>query len=132
MSNEAFADVEAAVMSWLGGGLTEYVGDQVPSKEQRPGIVVIRLGGPRINVAAEDATVTIEAWAQPGQWPAAHALILRARQRMHAVVGTLVDGVTFVKVSEFAGPGRLIDPVSGAARYVMTFSLRVRTLAPTP
>jgi len=115
-------------MSWLGDQLSVYVGDKVPTTAQLPGVVVNRLGGPRTNLSTEDATVTFECYAKDS-WPAANALAREARTAVWNLTGRTVDGVTFVKVSEFAGPGRLWDDVAKQVRVVFTASLRVRTLA---
>lgn len=124
MTELLFGDIEDSVMTWLASQLTEYVGDRVPTTTQLPGVVVSRLGGPRVNVAAERATVTIEAWAK--DYRTANQLALKARQQVHAIVGQAVAGNAFSRCDEFAGPGRLADPTGALARVVFTVSLTAR------
>ncbi len=111
-------------MSWLSSQLTEYVGDRVPINDDLPGIVVSRLGGPRVTVASERPTLTVEAWAK--DWRTANTLALKARQQVHSLVGRTVLGNTFSRCDEFAGPGRLSDPAGKLCRVTFTVSLTAR------
>lgn len=121
-----FGDVEDAVIIWLQSQLAESVYDRVPKVTGAllPLVIVERLGGPATSVVTEEATVTVEAWAK--SWRTAQNLVQRARQAVHSLPGNVVAGLTFYRVREYAGPGRLPDPISGFPRFVFTVSLTVR------
>lgn len=127
MSNTVlFGDVEAAVIDWLNIQLTPPVSDRVPkvTTEALPLIVVERLGGPAVTVVTEQATVTIESWANG--WKTAMDNARLARKAVHDMPGNTINGLVFYKVGEFAGPARLIDPASSKPRVVFTVSITVR------
>lgn len=125
-----YGDVEDAVIIWLNSILEESVYDRVPSvtATMLPLVIVERLGGPQASVVTERATVTIESWAK--SWRTAQNLIQRARQAIHNIAGETVAGLTFYRVDEFTGPGRLPDPVSGFPRFTFTVSITVRCTSP--
>ena len=121
-----FGDVEAALIDWLNTQLTPPVSDRVPkvTTEMLPLVVVERLGGPTVTVVTEQATVTVESWANG--WKAANDLARAARKATHDIAGQTVDGLVFYKVTEFAGPARVPDPISNKPRVVFTVSIMVR------
>lgn len=131
MTDVLFGDVEAAVIDRLDAALTEDVSDRVPNDASGvppvPFVVVARVGGPRVSLVTEQPTLTIEAWAKT--WREAEDLIQRARQEVHAMAGGVHNGLTVYAVAEFAGPARLIDPVSGSPRKTLTVSMTVRGLS---
>lgn len=127
-----FGDVEQSVITWMQDQLTERVSDRpasvTPAMRDAGFVVVERLGGPRTSLVAEDATLTIEAWA--ADWVAANDLALRARQAIHSIKGENIEGLTFYLVNEFSGPARLPGPDSKTPRVVFTVSTRVRCTTP--
>ncbi len=123
-----FGDVEAAVIQWLNIQLTPPVSDRVPkvTTDALPLFIVERLGGPTDTVVTEQATVTVESWAN--SWGVAITNARLARKAVHDIAGNTINGLVFYRVQEFAGPGRLPDPVSAKPRVVFTVSLTVRGL----
>lgn len=121
-----FGDIEDALCVHLNSRLSEQVGTRVPKVTETllPFVVVERLGGPKITVVSEQATVTVEAWAKT--WRRAQDVAQLARQAIHDIEGEIVNGLVFYKVTEFAGPARLPDPVSNFPRFVFTVSIDVR------
>lgn len=121
-----FGDIEDALIDWLNAHLTPPVGDRVPkvTTEALPFYVVERLGGPKVSVVTENATVTVESW--DNYWRSAQANAQLARQAVHNIAGEIVNGLVFYRVQEFSGPARLPDPVSSKPRVVQTFSITVR------
>ena len=123
-----FGDVEAAVIDYLNSVLTPPVSDRVPvvTTAMLPFIVVERLGGPIVSVVTEQATVTVESWANG--WKTANDNARLARKSVHDLAGLQINGLNFYKVTEFAGPARIVDPISSKPRVVFTVSLTVRGL----
>lgn len=119
-----FGDVEAALIDYLDAILDAPVMDQVPTGGTLPNVVVSRLGGPRVTVVTEQATITVEARAATRT--AAFDLCADARREIHGVEGRVLGGLTFYGVREFAGPAPLPDPESGVPRFVFTASMTVR------
>lgn len=117
-------DAERVVVDHLNGILTEPVSTTVPNPRPPVFLVVRRVGGPRLNLVADNAMLTVEAWA-PGQ-TAAKALLALARGHIHAMRGMVVGGVPVYGITETGGPAFLPDPDSTQPRYTMTLQVSMR------
>ncbi len=123
-----FPDATAAVTSRLGDVLAVPTDARVPKPRPDEFIVVRRVGGPRRDIVTDEATLTIEAWAQDEA--AAHDLAQLARAHVHAMAGTTEGDVRVYRVGEFAGPASLPDPDSSQSRYTLTVTVAVRGVTP--
>lgn len=119
-----FPDAAAVVCVALVEELDVQAGTKVPNPRPTEFVLARRTGGPRLNLVADDAQISIECWAATDE--AAHDLAQRARSVVHAMRGTVVDGVTVYRVAEFTGPQDLPDPISHQPRYVFTVSIAMR------
>lgn len=124
-----FPDVEAALVTYLtaalgarGDSATVHV--SVPKVRPARFVLVPRLGGPRAGLVVDAATIGFECWAATKSQAAALARLVRGL--VNALPGQTTAGVTFYRVSEFAGPANLPDPLSDQARYTFTASVRCR------
>lgn len=130
MTAPRFGNVERAVIEYLDALLAAPVGDRVPEGDPLahvPNLVVVRLGGPRVSVVTEQATITVE--ARGATKVEAFDLCADARQLVHQLEGRRTGGLTFYGIREFAGPAPLPDPESGLPRYTFTVSMTVRAAA---
>lgn len=120
-----FPDITQIIAVRLAAATGERCGTRVPNPRPTGGFLVIRrVGGPRLNIVADNPTVTIEAWHDTdGE---AHDLCQLARSIVHAMRGEVHSGSTIYRISEFAGPTDLPDPLSDHPRYSCTLSIRVR------
>ncbi len=124
-----FPDVEGLLVEHLSERLADLgfavpVSVQIPNPRPESFVTVPRVGGPRRNLVVDSATVSVDAWAaRPKQ---AHDLAQVARGIMHALPGEVLDGYPVYRVTEFAGPGNLPDPLSSHSRYTQTFSVFIR------
>lgn len=100
------------------------VSHRIPPARPQRFVTVTRTGGPRMNLVADNAQVTVDSWAESDD--IAHDLAQLARARLVAAAGTVVDGVTIVRVQEISGPGWLPDDLSGQPRYRQSFSVATR------
>lgn len=108
--------ITADVMSWVPRDTATIV---VP-----PLVTVTRSGGVARNLIADDAELTVEAWG--ATVAAAHDLAASARAVLHAMAGTVADGIAVYKVTDTAGPANLPDPDSGVPRYTFGVSMTLR------
>ena len=119
-----FPDAVDIAIQALDAALSEPVRSRVPNPRPATFVRVIRTGGPRRNIVTDQPTLTVESWASTCE--AASDLAQRARQALHNLVGTQVDGVPIYRVDEASGPADLPDPLSDQARYSQTFSVALR------
>lgn len=125
-----FSDTVTVVRTLLLDGLDDHgygsvaVVSRVPNPRPTSFLRVFRTGGPRMNLVADDAQVTVEAWASTDT--AAHDLLQAARGLIVAARGTVVDGTTVYRVAEVSGPAWLPDPLSDQSRYTQTFTVATR------
>ena len=126
MSQEVivFPDAVALVVDVLADEVGGHVGNVVPSPRPTQFVVVRRVGGTRRNLVADNATLTVECWAERPEY--AHDLAQYCRAVIHTMPGQTFDGVAVYKVAELAGPADLPDPVSDQPRYSFTVSVTVR------
>lgn len=127
-----FPDAVALTLTYLASVLPEH-GYDVPTCQRVPNprpavfVRVLRVGGPRLNLVVDAATLTVEAWAADDDDAMALAQLTRAL--LHAMAGTTVDGVAIYRVQEFAGPAMQPDAVSDQPRAVATYSVETRGAA---
>lgn len=122
-----FPDAVSVVVGHLDGELDATVGSRVPNPLATPLVVVRRTGGPRLNLVADNPTLTVEAWADTEE--AAHDLAQLARAHVAAMPGRTFDGVAVYRFTEVAGPGSLPDPLSDKPRFTLTVQLAMRGTA---
>lgn len=127
-----FPDVEDLLVTYLSTELaargdTATVHTVVPADRPDRFVLVPRVGGTRANLVVDNATIGIEAWASTDQQ--AHDLCQLVRGLVHALPGRVVDGVTFYRTGEFAGPTNLPDPVSRQSRCIFTPTVSCRGTA---
>lgn len=127
-----FPDAAAVVVGHLRAALAARndpakVGTRVPNP--RPGrfVRIRRIGGPRLNLVADNPQLSVESWAPTAEQAADLAQLCRGL--ILAMRGTTVAGVAIYRVNEFAGPAELPDPTSDQPRYVQTFEIAMRGTA---
>lgn len=123
-----FPDATAVLVNHLrtelaARGNTAKVGTVVPDP-RGVFVYVRRLGGPRLNLVADNAQMTVECWAATAE--AAHDLAQLCRAIVNATPGRVIDGVPVYRVDELAGPADLPDPLSDQPRYVFTTYVALR------
>lgn len=101
---------------------------RIPTERPTRFVRVVRTGGPRLNLVADDAQITVESWGDSDE--DAHDLAQQCRAIINAMPGTSVDGVAVYRVAEAAGPANLPDPDSAQSRYTQTFTVGLRGAAP--
>jgi hypothetical protein len=125
-----FPDVEALVKARLDSELPSYwfedvtVDTVIPNPRPDVLIVVRRTGGPRLNLVADGAQLTVEAWHPADSDAQTLAQICRAL--IEAMQGQRLDDTTVYTVTELAGPQNLPDPLSEHPRYTFSVQIAVR------
>lgn len=119
-----FPDAEQVVLDHLDEQMGVDVGSHVPTPRPTPFVLVRRLGGTRLNEAADNAMLGVEAWGETA--PTAADLIQEARALIHAMRGGVHSGVAVYRVTEIGGPAQLPDPLSDQPRYVLTVQVAMR------
>ena len=113
-----FPDAVQLVCDHLRAALTPTpVVSRVPTTRPASFVRVRRVGGVRRNLVTDEPTLTVEAWAASEQ--AAHDLSQLARAHIYAMPG----GGDVYRVTEFAGPALLPDPLSDQSRFTFTVSV---------
>ena len=133
MPTIVFADAAAVIADYLRFQLAAFespapVATRVPPSRPSIFVLVRRLGGPRLNVVADEPLIGVECWA-PTEGDA-HDLAQLCRALIHAMRGTEQGGVAVYRIAEAAGPQELPDPLSNDPRYVFTVSVAVRGSGP--
>lgn len=100
------------------------VRSKVPNPRPASFVTVRRIGGPKLNLVADEPLLIVESWADTESDAA--ELAQKVRAAINASRGTYVDGVSIYKVEEASGPGVLPDPLSQQARYTQTFTMALR------
>jgi hypothetical protein len=122
-----FPDAERIVIDYLAARVGVPVSLTVPNPRPASFVTVQRVGGPRLNLVADDATLAVEAWAASPT--AAKAVLGVARAHVLAMGRQVVDGVPVYRVTEVGGPAYLPDPDSAQARYTLTVQVALRGVA---
>lgn len=117
-----------AALAERGDGAT--VAAKVPNPRPARLVLVHRVGGPRLNLVADDAQIAVECWAPAAEDAADLAQLCRAL--IHTMRGGVVDGVPIYRIDELAGPADLPDPLSDQPRYVFTVQIAMRGTALPP
>lgn len=110
----------SAVTDLVGSNIT---GD-VPADRPATFIQLTRTGGISRDLVVDDPQVTVDSWAAT-QASAMHLAQL-VRAHLHAIEGTVLEGVAVYGVAEVSGPVDLPDPDSQAARVRQTFQIGLR------
>lgn len=118
-----FGDATATALSIL-ASLPDPGFGKVPNPRLGRFYVVRRVGGPKRNVVTDQATLTVESWAESTE--EAHDMAQLARAALNAAQGSIVLGIPIYRVDEASGPADLPDPLSGQPRYSQTFSVALR------
>lgn len=126
MSDEpvVYPDAVAVAISWLADQLGAIVFPRVPNPRLEQMVIVRRTGGARLNLVADNPTLTVEAWADSDE--DAHDLAQEARAYLLAMRGEIIEGVTVYRTVDVGGPGLLPDPLSAQSRYTFSVSAAMR------
>lgn len=125
-----YPDAVGVVISWLTTQMEpNLLVPRVPNPRPSRMILVRRVGGPRLNQVADNATLAVEAWDQTEE--DAHDLAAEARAYLFALRGETVGGVACYVVTDVAGPQLLPDPESDQPRYTFTAQVAMRGAALT-
>jgi hypothetical protein len=133
MERILFPDAVAATMGALTAQLPGLgfsgvpVLTRVPAARPARFVVVLRTGGPRVNLVTDAAQITLEAWA-PAE-AEAHDLAQAVRGIVGGLAATVTGGVTVYGVEELSGPANSPDSVSDQARYAWSMIVNVRGIA---
>lgn len=119
-----FIDTVEVCIKIVGAAVVAPVRNKVPSPRPDSFVRILRTGGIRLGVVADNAEIVVEAWALTVE--AAHDLAQLARRALHAAQGTVVDGTSVYAVREISGPGELPDPLSDQPRVTQTFTVATR------
>lgn len=129
MEAVVYPDAAAVVASFLSAELdthgdTAPVGSRVPNPRPSRFVVVRRLGGPRLNLVADNAMLGVECWG--ADEADAHDLAQLCRALVHSLAHGHHDGIPIYGVTEVAGPGSLPDPLSDSPRFTFTVQVAMR------
>ena len=125
-----FPDAVDVSLAWLQTQMgPNLVVPRVPNPRLSRMVLVRRVGGPRLNQVADNATLAVEAWDELEE--DAHDLAAEARAYLFALRGQTVNGVACYRVTDVAGPQLLPDPESDQPRYVFTVQAAMRGSALT-
>lgn len=113
-----------------GQGDDATVAARIPNLRPERLVVVRRVGGPRLNLVADDPMISVECWA--ADTADAHDLAQLCRALVHTMRGGTVAGVPIYRIDELAGPADLPDPLSDQPRYVFTVQIAMRGTALPP
>lgn len=129
MTDEAivYPDAVDVAITWLTANLGPIVLPRVPNPRLSQMVIVRRTGGARLNLVADNPTLTVEAWAQTDE--DAHDLAQEARGYLLAMRGEVIGGVTVYRTADVGGPGLLPDPLSTQSRYTFSVSAAMRGTA---
>ena len=116
-----FPDVDAMLVSFLTPRVTVHVHVTVPAQRPASFIRAWRNGGSASNRILDNATVTVDAWAESSVEAATLAEDVRGLFHHSYTAMPLVRGV-----EEISGPYSIPDPESGSPRYRFSVRLRVR------
>lgn len=90
-------------------------------------VQVVRTGGQRAHLVADDAQLTVTCWAATD--PASADLAARVRAWLLAMAGEKVGTVAVYRVAEVGGLYANPDPDSGSPRHTFTVAVQVRGAA---
>lgn len=121
-----FPDAEALLLGYLADALTvdTYAIAPADREDGDEFLVVVRVGGPNRDEVVDDATLVFESWSAGRT--SAMALAQQARAHVHALVGSMIDGVAVYRVRESAGPAWQPDPDTRHARVVFSAQVSLR------
>lgn len=129
MEQIVFPDPVAALVADLSipGYADVPVVGRIPNPRPSRFVRALRIGGPRRDIVADNAMLTIEAWAESD---AQSALLAQAtRAAVNALAGTVLGGAAVYEVTELSGPANLPDPDSSQSRHTWTVEIAMRGAA---
>ena len=118
-----YLDVEQAVTAYLRALLGVPVLTRVPAPRPAAFVQVRRVGGPA-ELVWDRPRLDVFAWGADDE--AAYDLAMTARAALHDLQGTTDLGVACYRVTEFLGPRRADDEVTGTPRVWLTVDLSLR------
>lgn len=124
MNVVTYLDTAAIIIEALTDLLDVPVSGSVPQDRPDTFVTVRRVGGPRLNLVADDATLTVEAWAESDT--EANTLAEQASAAIRSLRGSSLDGVAVYRITEPSGPVELPDPVSEQHRSTFTVTVALR------
>lgn len=125
-----YPDAVHVAISWLETQMgPNLLVPRVPNPRPTRMVLVRRVGGPRLNMVADNATLAVEAWDVSEE--DAHDLAQEARGYLFAMRGEVVEGVACYRVGDVGGPQLLPDPESDQPRYAFTVNVAMRGAALT-
>lgn len=116
-------DAELMLRTWLTAKVTARVETIVPNPLPAEFVRVWRTGGPSSSRVVDNPQVTVQAWSSSKAGAA--ALIGQVRSLFHAAA-TRTELPLVRRVVEMGGPYYDPDPTTGAERYSLSVSMRVR------
>lgn len=124
-----YPDATALAVVVIADGITAQgeswpVRAKVPNPRPDQFVTVTRTGGPRLNLVADQAQITVDSWALIDE--EAHDLAQLCRALLHGAASTVVSDSPIYRVTELSGPGYLPDPDSDQSRYRQSFTLSAR------
>ena len=119
-----YLDVEQALTAHLRALLEVPVVTRVPDPRPAVFLQVRRVGG-TAELVWDRPRLDVFAWA--GSDEAAHDLAMAARAALHDLQGTTHLGAACYQATEFLGPRRADDEVTGTPRVWLTVDLSLRT-----
>lgn len=125
-----FRDAEALVVAYLRSRLLELgqsarVATKIPKTDRPDRLVkVTRTGGPRRDLVADSAQITVECWEATG--PAAERLAALCRGLMGAMPADVAYGHSVHRVGEVGGPAYFPDGETDLPRYQFTVVVDIR------
>lgn len=133
MEAAIFPDAESLLTSYLRTNLANpnllnesiSVTTDVPNNPRPEEFIqIIRTGGPRMNIVADNPQITIDCWALNEE--RAYEIASYARALIEALEGSSYQNVAFYRMNEFSGPFSNPDPDSNIPRYTWTFTIGMR------
>ncbi|WP_146067345.1 hypothetical protein [Arthrobacter sp. SX1312] len=124
MEEPLFGDAPALLRKILIARLLARFTVQIPVSTRRPGdlppefIRILLVGGNRKNKITVSRTFVIEAWA--GSSARAVELVEATYSIIHSLENSVVDGVQFGAIGDFALPADLPDPDTEHSRFTFT------------
>ena len=120
----AFPDAEALAIAYLTERLGVPVSTKVPNPRPNEFVKVTRVGGSKVRLNADSATLVFECWG--ATTISASDLGRMARAYVHAMPGNDVNGKWVYKVTEVGGLAFFPDPNTDLPRYQFTVSIDLK------
>jgi hypothetical protein len=128
-----FPDAAELVCTWLRyqmnlrGRNSVHVGTVIPQPRPTEMVIARRVGGQRVTPVTDAVDMSLECFAATDS--AAQDLAQLVRGLVHALAGTVAEGVPVYRVDDLVGLDDLPDPLSDQSRYTLSVSVTVRGTA---